>query len=255
MLCKKAILLFLCLAPSLSASTTAENDGQRQEGQPFSVSGSTGVVLFFHTLCFSESRTHSNFCLAEHGAVSSTEETLPSEHSHTPSLDNAKNVTPSCRPRVCHCHLLLYRLECQFRTNAVPGWCHFRRGFGYCTRTSSSNARHRCRISLGYECSLSRGAIRRYLDEDTRTWRVTAAVLEEIEHDVQSIVNCAEDGDTLLFDVVGTIRPANRVTISKRLTLGADAEDAPRTNNANIASPPSATFECPRDNEGIFSIR
>ena len=84
---------------------------------------------------------------------------------------------------------------------------------------------------------------------------MTAAVLEEIEHDVQSIVNCAEDGDTLLFDVVGTIRPANRVTISKRLTLGADAEDAPSTNNADIASPPSATFECPRDNEGIFSIR
>ena len=84
---------------------------------------------------------------------------------------------------------------------------------------------------------------------------MTAAVLDEIEHDVQSIINCSEDGDIFLFDVIGTVRLANRVTFSKRLTLDANDEDAPSTDNASVASPTSATFECPQDNEGIFTIQ
>ena len=117
------------------------------------------------------------------------------------------------------------------------------------------DARYLYRFCPDFECSLSKQAIRRYVDEDTRTWRVTAAILDEIEHDLQSIMNCTEDGDILLFDVVGTIRPAYRVTISNRLTLGANVENTPDTDDASIASQTSATFECPQDNEGIFTIQ
>ena len=75
-------------------------------------------------------------CLAERKALFSTEPALPSKQSLTRSLDNAKNVTLSCRLRICRSHLLLSRLECQSRTNAVPRRCLLWRGLRYCPRTS-----------------------------------------------------------------------------------------------------------------------
>ena len=61
--------------------------------------------------------------------------------------------------------------------------------------------------------------MRQYLDAATRTWRVDGNVLEAIDSDLQVIVNCTAEGDTLLFDVSEVIRPRARVAVPWNLTF------------------------------------
>ena len=93
-----------------------------------------------------------------------------------------------------------------------------------------------------------------YIDAETRTWRIDDDVLEAIDSDLQVIVNCTAEGDTLLFDVSDVVRPRARVTVPWNLTITSATGrtrhlDAPnqRTRKASIA--------CPGKDEGVFLVR
>lgn len=72
---------------------------------------------------------------------------------------------------------------------------------------------------------------------------------------MQSVVNCTEEDDVVLFDVDRTIRPSSRVTIPWNLTLSANTRNAVLQDGIFTRTRRKATFTCPRGNEGIFYIR
>ena len=118
----------------------------------------------------------------------------------------------------------------------------------------SSQTIHRARV-LERECSLRRVDIRRYLDESSRTWTIDDDVLDAIDSDVQSLVDCTNEGDALLFDSTKIIRPSARVVLPWPLTLSAFVEHAELEEGVFPKAVKKATFTCPRDNEGVFLVR
>ena len=46
-------------------------------------------------------------------------------------------------------------------------------------------------VVLGFECALSRSIRRTYFDSSDNSWRVTEELLDEIEGDLQSVIDCA----------------------------------------------------------------
>ena len=97
--------------------------------------------------------------------------------------------------------------------------------------------------------------MRRYLDAETRTWRVDDDVLEAIDSDLQVIVNCTAEGDTLLFDVSGAVRPSARVIIPWSLTISSATEETQRGDGLYPQSRTKIPFTCPRKGEGVFLVR
>ena len=97
--------------------------------------------------------------------------------------------------------------------------------------------------------------MREYLDAARRTWRIDDGVLDAIENDLQVIVNCTTEGDTLFFDVSGVVRPVSRVIIPWNLTISAKTEDTQRTDGLYPPSRTRTHFTCPGEGEGIFLVR
>ena len=108
---------------------------------------------------------------------------------------------------------------------------------------------------LEHECSLRRVDIRRYLDASSRTWSVDDDAIDEIDSDVQSLVDCTEEGDVLLFNATKRIRPSAPVVLPWPLTLSAFVEHTELEDDAFPKAVKKATFACPRDNEGVFLVR
>ena len=110
-------------------------------------------------------------------------------------------------------------------------------------------------MTAGFECSLRNRQINRYLEEDTRTWLIDDSSLDELENDLQSIVNCTQEGDVVLFDVSGRIRLASRVTIPWSLTLGANTNSTDAVDDVVAKARRKAILRCPGRNEGVFFVR
>lgn len=106
-----------------------------------------------------------------------------------------------------------------------------------------------------FECSLRNRQINQYLDTDTRTWRINDQTLAELENHLQSIINCTQEGDTVLFDVSEVIIPAGRVTIPWRLTLSTAVSSTNLDDGIFPQTETRTAFRCPRENEGVFVIR
>ena len=80
-------------------------------------------------------------------------------------------------------------------------------------------------------------------------------VLDEVDSDLQSLVDCTDKGDALLFNSTRRIRPSARVVLPWPLTLSALAEHAEFEEGVFPKAVKRATFTCPRDNEGVFLVR
>ena len=80
-------------------------------------------------------------------------------------------------------------------------------------------------------------------------------VLDEVDSDLQSLVNCTGTGDVLLFNSTRRIRPLARVVLSWPLTLSAFVERAAPEEGVFPTAVKRATFTCPRENEGVFLVR
>lgn len=94
-------------------------------------------------------------------------------------------------------------------------------------------------------CSLRDGEVRSLLNEVTRTWRVADAVLKE--HDLQDIIDCTIEGDTISLQTTQRIQPRKRLEISQNLTI-----DGAWSQRNNV---PRASMTCPSKSEGLFLIK
>ena len=86
-------------------------------------------------------------------------------------------------------------------------------------------------------------------------WRIDDAALREIDNDLQTVVNCTQERDTLFFDVTRTVRSSSRVTIPWSLIVGTYTEDAVLVDGAIVETEKKTVFTCPRENEGMFLVR
>ena len=80
-------------------------------------------------------------------------------------------------------------------------------------------------------------------------------VLDAIDRDLQSIINCTQKGDILLFNTSSAIRPSSRITIPWTLTISAYVQDVKRIDGVFPHSEQKTIFICPRKNEGLFHIQ
>ena len=106
----------------------------------------------------------------------------------------------------------------------------------------------------GY-CSLTEEQTRRSLDEETRTWHIDETMLDELNDDLQTIVQCTEDGDVLQIRASRTVRPTARVVIPWSLTIGAEPEEVDLRDGVLPKEPKRIVLSCPDDNQGIFLVR
>ena len=97
--------------------------------------------------------------------------------------------------------------------------------------------------------------MRRYLDAAARTWRIDGDILEAIDNDLQVIVNCTAEGDTLVFDVSEVVRPATRVTIPWNVTISAATGRTRSVEGLYPRAPRKASITCPGDREGAFLVK
>lgn len=110
-------------------------------------------------------------------------------------------------------------------------------------------------VGSEFECTLQDIQISQYLDADTRIWRIGEAGLSDLGNDLQSVVNCSEEGDVILLDVSQNIQISNRVTIPWTLTFSADANSTDLINGVFPRTERKVIFNCLQDNEGIFFVR
>ena len=97
--------------------------------------------------------------------------------------------------------------------------------------------------------------MRRYLDAAARTWRIDGDVLEAIDNDLQVIVNCTAEGDTLVFDVTVDIQPAATVIIPWNVTISATTGRTRSVEGLYPRAPRKAPITCPGDGEGVFLVK
>ena len=103
---------------------------------------------------------------------------------------------------------------------------------------------------VAHPCTLSPKQISELLDAEQRTWRVRDAALETLDDDVQRIIDCTLEGDTVFFGVQRTIKLSRRIEIPHRLILGTLINPASEAS----AVTPHTIFRC-RRNRGAFLLR
>ena len=92
------------------------------------------------------------------------------------------------------------------------------------------------------------------LDDQRRVWLVDNAVVKRLDHNVQSLIACTQEGDSVLFRAGSHIRPSRRVEIPWRLTLGTFSESASAADGTESSRKEGVVFSC-RRNRGLFYVR
>ena len=92
-------------------------------------------------------------------------------------------------------------------------------------------------LSADAGCILSTEEVETILDDASRTWSVTE------EHDIQDIIMCTDEGDTISLQTAQTIQPRSQIMISWDLTIDGLIDGADET----------AVMTCP-EREGLFLV-
>lgn len=108
---------------------------------------------------------------------------------------------------------------------------------------------------MNLECPLSSRQVNRYLDADKRVWTIDDDALNDIDNDLQSVVNCTNEDDIVLFNVNQTIRPSHRVIIPWNLTLSTLSERMELKDGTFPKIESKTNFTCPDNDEGVFFAR
>lgn len=109
-------------------------------------------------------------------------------------------------------------------------------------------------IFINLECTLTNNQISNYYDEATNTWSISSADLtDDLENDIQSIFDCASDGDYVMFNTENTIIPDDTISISKNLTISFFTDSIESENGAFPETETKVVFNCPED-KAIFNI-
>lgn len=91
------------------------------------------------------------------------------------------------------------------------------------------------------------------LQPEAGEWTVTDQKLKKIKYDIQRLICCASERDTILFDVTKQIRPKNVTEIKKSLTLATRLKN--RKESGDDDSVARTNFTCPDEKQGIFKIK
>ena len=94
-----------------------------------------------------------------------------------------------------------------------------------------------------WPCGLSETEKSAVLDDVTRTWNVTDETLEG--PGIQAIVNCTQEGDTILLKTTTPVKPTECIVIPWKLTI---------TGSASNMEGETVTMTCP-DGDGLFLLR
>lgn len=97
-------------------------------------------------------------------------------------------------------------------------------------------------LSADAGCTLSTEEVETILDDASRTWTVTDDVLQD--HDIQEIIMCTDEGDTISLQTTQTIQPRSQSVIPWDLTFDGLTDGANET----------AVMTCP-EREGLFLVR
>ena len=79
--------------------------------------------------------------------------------------------------------------------------------------------------------------------------------LRNVENDLQAIVNCSEEGDTILLGVEDSLQFPARVTLPWPLTLTGNVRDPSTKDEVFPEARRKQRIGCPRDDEGVFLVR
>lgn len=93
----------------------------------------------------------------------------------------------------------------------------------------------------------------RIYDRSSRLWTVDDSILEELLNDVQLIINCTTEGDTVVFNTRDIIKPRSTLQLLWNLTLTVKLPDIRESNGTSI-SDSMVWFTCPDSGE-LFTIR
>lgn len=114
------------------------------------------------------------------------------------------------------------------------------------------------------DCKLSSIEKNKYYDYINKKWILTDSIINSLNSDIQIIVDCTEENDTIIFNTNNIIKPKNTININWHLTI-TSLLISPSTSPPPVAAtvrqqpPPQsnnkkAIFTCHRDN-AIFNIK
>jgi len=89
--------------------------------------------------------------------------------------------------------------------------------------------------------------------ESTQTWRVDKSVLDEVKKDIQSIVECAKDGDKIHLLFNEEIKLPRTIVIDKNILLRSDNGKKVRTEYPPSKLSPNVRLQCPDSGELIIA--
>eukprot|EP00210_Caulerpa_lentillifera_P003962 g3781.t1 len=102
-------------------------------------------------------------------------------------------------------------------------------------------------------CRLNEDDVRQFYNQSSRQWLITDAVLDAVSNDVQSIIECAQENDTLLFTTTAVVTPARTLNLTKNLTLSSQDEPNLVDDEGQISTSEVARFTCPESGQLITS--
>ena len=103
-------------------------------------------------------------------------------------------------------------------------------------------------------CRLTRSEIDEMYHVASRTWSLNDRGLDSISYDVQSVIDCSDDGDVILFDVAAPIKSPRRITIPHNLTLSSATASVDLEQGIFPKADKQTVFQCPR-NGGAFLVK
>lgn len=90
------------------------------------------------------------------------------------------------------------------------------------------------------------------LDPDRRVWLLDGDALSGI--DLQDVVDCAQEGDVLLFDVDYAVKQAERVVVPRNLTLSGVVDGTDLEEGVFPESQSKVRMTCPEGDVGVFLV-
>eukprot|EP00210_Caulerpa_lentillifera_P003966 g3785.t1 len=102
-------------------------------------------------------------------------------------------------------------------------------------------------------CRLSADNVSRIYFQSSRQWLVTDEVLDTVDNDVQLIIECANEDDSIFFRTSSVIRPTRTLNVTKNLTLGTQHEPDFTENGSQISTSEMTRFTCPESRQLITS--
>ena len=103
-------------------------------------------------------------------------------------------------------------------------------------------------------CLLRAAQKEAWYDPQRKEWTVDDGVFAEIGRRLQTVIDCASDGDTILFKTTDVLRPRKKIMINKNIKLQGSIPDANLDVNDADSDSGKVKFTCPSESQGVFEI-